>query len=51
MSLPILESATLAHAPGGMMLGMLLVAIAVGFVAGMIFERGLAGRQRRDNEE
>ena len=41
---------TLAHAPGGVMIGIVLVAAALGFAAGLFFERAASQRRNRDNE-
>lgn len=52
MSSSIDAVSTLAHGPGtdsGLMLGVLLLAVVIGFVAGLFFERA-AGRKNRDRE-
>ena len=47
---PIDVVTTLAHTPGGVMIGVLLLATAVGFIAGMFFERAVSRRTRnREN--
>ncbi len=40
---------TLAHTPGGVLIGVLLLATAVGFIAGLFFERS-NNRRSRDRE-
>jgi len=47
---PIQALSALAHAPGGMLLGIILVAAALGFVAGMFFERAARQHRNRDIE-
>jgi len=42
-------AATLAHTPGGVLIGVLLLATAAGFIAGLFFERA-SGRRSRDRE-
>ena len=50
MTYPIDVVTTLAHTPGGVMIGVLLLATAVGFIAGMFFERAVSRRTRnREN--
>jgi multisubunit Na+/H+ antiporter MnhB subunit len=41
---------TLAHTPGGVMIGVLMLATAVGFIAGLFFERANS-RRKRDRED
>jgi len=44
------EMATsLAHTPGGVMLGVLLLATAIGFIVGLFFERA-SSRKNQDRE-
>ncbi len=40
---------TLAHTPGGVMIGVLLLATVVGFIAGLFFER-TNNRRSQDRE-
>jgi len=40
---------TLAHTPGGMMLGVLLLTATIGFVAGLFVERAIS-RNKQDRE-
>jgi hypothetical protein len=47
---PLINTVTLAHAPGGMLLGIILVAAALGFVAGLFFQRAASQRRNQDRE-
>lgn len=49
MTSPIDSVLTLAHTPGDLMVGVLLLAIAAGFVAGLFFER-VSNRNKQDRE-
>ncbi len=49
MTSPLDSVLTLAHTPGGVMLGVLLLATVIGFVAGLFFERA-SSRNKQDRE-
>ena len=44
---PIGPVVTLAHTPGDVLVGILLLAVAVGFIAGLFFER-ISSRKNQD---
>jgi hypothetical protein len=46
-SLPMAN--TLAHTPGNILVGILLLAVVIGFIAGLFFER-ISNRKNQDRE-
>ena len=49
MTFSIEMASTLAHTPGGAMLGILLLVATIGFIAGLFFQRA-ASRNKQDRE-
>jgi len=47
---PLLTTVTLAHALGGTLIGTVLVAAALGFAAGLFFDRATSQRRNQDRE-
>ncbi len=42
---------TLAHTPGGVVIGVVLLAVSLGFIAGLFFERAVSQRRSGDRED